>query len=144
MVNSLLLLMTMPPSDRSDSVKTSCAGGTCVPPVALTPMQYRFMVVLQSHLARNPDKSPSFEELRLELGLGSKSGVARLVQACIDRGRIAKLPEKARTLTVIAPVHLDEAMSCDLIKSFSDKELIHEVQERGLITVSQFPEIAKP
>lgn len=135
MVNSLLHLLTMPPSDKPDRVKTSSAGGVCIPPVALTPMQYRFMVVLQSHLARNPDKSPSFEELRLELGLGSKSGVARLVQGCIDRGRIAKLPEKARTLTVIAPVHLEETMASDLIKSFSDKELILEVQERGLIIV---------
>jgi len=128
--------MMMRPSDSSALTKKSGAGGANASPVALTPMQYRFMVVLQSHLAVNPDKSPSFEELRRELGLGSKSSVARLVQGCIDRGRIAKLPDKARTLTVIAPVNLEEALAFDLIKSFSDKELMQEVQNRGLILLS--------
>ena len=112
------------------------AGGSGEPPAPLTPMQYRFMLALQKRLAANPDIGPTFEELKSDLGLASKSGVARLVASCIERGRISKLPNRDRSLVVLVPVKEDEISSGNLIKSFSDRELIAECQERGLIVVS--------
>lgn len=43
---------------------------------------------------------PSYDELRVELRLKSKSGVHRFVQGLKDRGLIAHLPGRARSLSV--------------------------------------------
>jgi repressor LexA len=45
--------------------------------------------------------SPSFEEMKRELNLRSKSGIHRLITALEERGFIRKLPHKARALEVI-------------------------------------------
>lgn len=103
---------------------------------SLTAMQFRFMLVLQKRMAECPDIGPTFEELRQDLGLSSKSGVARLVRACEERGRIARLPNKQRSIQILEPVSLDAVEMDFLIKSFSDKELLAEIQARGLLSVN--------
>ena len=45
--------------------------------------------------------SPSYEEMRREFGLSSKSGVHRLIHALVERGRIAVDHNRARSLRVI-------------------------------------------
>ena len=45
--------------------------------------------------------SPSFEEMKLYLGLKSKSGVHRLVKALEERGFIERLPNRARALKIV-------------------------------------------
>jgi repressor LexA len=47
--------------------------------------------------------APSFEEMRAALGLGSKSQVHRLVTALEARGRLRRLPGRARALEVVRP-----------------------------------------
>lgn len=44
---------------------------------------------------------PSFEELRLHLGLGSKAGVHRLVHALADRGYITITPDRKRSIQLV-------------------------------------------
>ncbi|WP_298842901.1 hypothetical protein [uncultured Salinicola sp.] len=102
-------------------------------PVPLTPMQYRFMLALQARLEANPDIGPTYADLMHDLGLRSKSGVARLVSECVERGRIRKLSNRDRSLVVLHPVSGSEEPGQDLIRSFSDRELIMEVQRRGLM-----------
>ena len=45
--------------------------------------------------------SPSFEEMKLFLGLRSKSGVHRLVKALEERGFIERLPNRARAIQIL-------------------------------------------
>lgn len=44
--------------------------------------------------------APSFEEMKVALGLKSKSGVARLISALEERGLIRRLANRARALEV--------------------------------------------
>ena len=44
--------------------------------------------------------APSFEEMKVAVGLKSKSGVARLILALEERGLIRRLPNRARALEV--------------------------------------------
>lgn len=92
------------------------------------------MLALQARLALSPDVSPTYEELRLDLGLASKSGVARLVRECEQRGRIVRIPRAERSLSVVAPLSKDEARSTpDLLSTYSDVEIMAEAGRRGLI-----------
>ena len=45
--------------------------------------------------------SPSYEEIKIGLGLRSKSEVARLVTSLIERGYVTRDPYKARSLQVV-------------------------------------------
>lgn len=104
--------------------------------IPLTPQQRRFMLALQSRLAARPDVGPTYEELREDLGLASKSGVFRLVRECEARGRIERMPRLERGLRVIVPLSTSEAApSVDLLSTFSDADIIREVDRRGLISL---------
>jgi repressor LexA len=104
------------------------------PAVPLTPMQRRFMLALQARLAARPDVGPTYEELKDDLGLASKSGVFRLVRECEARGRIERMPRMERGLTVVRPLSgMEAAPSADLLSTFSDADIIREVDRRGLI-----------
>ncbi len=105
------------------------------PAIPLTPMQRRFMLALQARLAARPGMGPTYDELREDLGLASKSGVARLVRECVERGRIARIPRAERSLTVIHPVEGVDATRAGLLDAFSDTELLREVIARGLLAV---------
>lgn len=106
-------------------------------PAPLTPMQRRFMLALQSRLEARPDVGPTYEELRIDMGLASRSGIARLVKECEQRGRIRRRPYSERSLEVINPVLEYELVAehRPLIESFSDREIILEASRRGLIQV---------
>jgi len=106
--------------------------GSAIP---LTPMQRRFMLALQARLAARPDVGPTYEELREDLGLASKSGVFRLVRECESRGRIARLPRAERSIQVLRPVEGVEVDLKGLLSAFSDTELLREVASRGLVFV---------
>lgn len=47
--------------------------------------------------------APSFDEMKDAMCLASKSGVSRLVNALEERGFIARLPNRARAITVLHP-----------------------------------------
>lgn len=44
--------------------------------------------------------SPSFQEMNDHLGLHSKSGIHRIILALIERGKIVRLPNRARSITL--------------------------------------------
>ena len=44
---------------------------------------------------------PSYDEMKVELGLASKSGIHRLITALEERGFIRRLPNKARAIEVL-------------------------------------------
>ncbi len=66
----------------------------------LTLQQSRLLRFIEDRL-RSRGVSPSFEEMRLHLGLGSKSGVHRLLEGLGERGFIERLRNRARALRVV-------------------------------------------
>lgn len=67
---------------------------------------------------------PSYEELREDLGLSSKSEVQRALRALRERGYVNWMPGRARSLSI-----KDTAAG---LRSFSDAALLAEVERRGL------------
>lgn len=104
--------------------------------IPLTPLQRRFMLTLQRRLAASPDVGVSYEQLQQDLGLSSKSSVARLVAECEARGRISRIPRASRSLRVLLPVSEETGTShVALLASYSDIELVREISRRGLFSL---------
>lgn len=84
-------------------------------------------------------KSPSYEEMQNRLGLSSKSGVARLIQALEERGFIERLPNRARAIRVLAepkpytPTAIPVASSA--LRKVSTVVLKREMEGRGYVCV---------
>jgi hypothetical protein len=103
----------------------------------LTPQQRRFMLALQARLDASPDVGPTYEELREDLGLSSKSGVFRLVRECVQRGRVERIPRIERGLRILRPLSEQEARPTpDLLSTFSDAALVRELEKRGILRVT--------
>jgi repressor LexA len=66
----------------------------------LTRKQYELLSFINQRLAES-GISPSFEEMKLALGLRSKSGIHRLISGLQERGFIKRLPHRARALEVV-------------------------------------------
>ena len=66
----------------------------------LTPKQHQLLVYIDSFIKEN-GHSPSFEEMKVAVGLKSKSGIYMLISALEERGFIRKLAHKARALEVL-------------------------------------------
>ena len=67
--------------------------------LGLTPKQCELLDYLSAR--GQTGVAPSFEEMKQHLGLRSKSGVHRLVAALEERGRIRRLPNRARCIEVV-------------------------------------------
>lgn len=68
--------------------------------IGLTHKQRDCLAFIRAYMAEH-GASPSFEEIREGLGLTSKSGVHRLLQALEERGRIRRLHDRARTIEIV-------------------------------------------
>jgi len=66
----------------------------------LTRKQHDLLTFIDRRLGQG-GISPSFEEMKAALGLQSKSGVHRLINALEERGFIRRLPNRARALEVL-------------------------------------------
>jgi SOS-response transcriptional repressor LexA len=72
--------------------------------MGLTPKQQACLDAIKVHFAKT-GTMPSVENLRRALGFGSKTGIIRLLRQLEERGRIARLPHRARAIRL-----LDEEM----------------------------------
>lgn len=66
----------------------------------LTAKQHELLLFINGRL-QETGVSPSFEEMKLALGLKSKSGVHRLIGALEERRFLRRLPNRARALEVL-------------------------------------------
>ena len=66
----------------------------------LTTKQYDLLMFIHRRLSET-GVSPSFDEMKDEVGLKSKSGIHRLITALEERGFIRRLPQRARALEVL-------------------------------------------
>lgn len=78
--------------------------------------------------------TPSYDEMKEYLGLASKSGVHRLVAALEERGFIHRLPNRARSISVLSDgVHPREVMSLlELIGTYAKRASALEAENRNL------------
>lgn len=67
--------------------------------IGLTPLQSRTLDIIRRRCSAG--LAPSFDEIRVELGLASNSGVKRLLDALQERGHIRRLRQRARSIEVI-------------------------------------------
>lgn len=67
----------------------------------LTAKQHQLLEFINSYMEQNNGISPSFEDMKIGVGLRSKSGVARLVTSLNERGYIRRLYHRARSIEVI-------------------------------------------
>ena len=72
----------------------------------LTPKQYELLVMLNKRLEET-GVAPSYDEMKDDLGLKSKSGIHRLITGLEERGFIRRLPHRARAIEVL---HLPDNM----------------------------------
>lgn len=79
---------------------------TCGRPYAkhtagLTPKQRELLDFVRNYISEHGGVSPSHDEMKAAMGLQSKSGITRLIGALEERGFVHRMPNRARTLTVI-------------------------------------------
>jgi SOS-response transcriptional repressor LexA len=67
--------------------------------MSLTQRQAECLRVIRESLAQS-GVPPSFDEMTVRLGLTSKSGVSRLVDALVERGHLRRVRHRARGLAL--------------------------------------------
>lgn len=68
--------------------------------IGLTFQQDKLLAFLKKR-ATESNVSPSFDEMADHLGLGSKSGVHRLITGLEERGHIRRQPHRARAIEIV-------------------------------------------
>jgi repressor LexA len=82
--------------------------------LGLTTQQFRVYEVLQQrHEARQP--MPTYLEIAVAIGLKSKSGIHRLIEALEARGLLRRLPDRRRCLELIDPDDPAEQLKARLL-----------------------------
>lgn len=65
----------------------------------MTPRQSEALIFIYKYWEQNAC-CPSYEEIRVYLGLASKSGIYRIVKSLEERGHITHIPGRERSITV--------------------------------------------
>ena len=89
----------------------------------MKPGETKLLAFIERYMAEHGGASPSFEEMRVSVGLASKSGVARRLEALEAAGRIRPTGAKRAIEIVGLP---------GLLITTSDEALLAEVARRGL------------
>lgn len=91
--------------------------------IPLTAKQIELLTYLKSC-----ERCPSFDEMKDALGLHSKAGIHRLIEALEERGYIKRAPNRARAIELI-----EEPTLPDTLAKFTVTELAAEARRRGLV-----------
>ena len=67
------------------------------------------------------EPTPTYDEMRASLGLASKSGIHRLLDALEERGFISRLPNRARAITVNSPPDIAKMPAAILIRELRSR-----------------------
>lgn len=86
----------------------------------MTPQQHK----LYNYLLARVDNpiGPSFSQMTAAMGLKSKGGVHRILQALEEQGKITRLPNRANSVRAVRP---------DVLHGVPTSELITELKRRG-------------
>lgn len=92
----------------------------------MTLMQEKALAFIRSYMAANGDVSPSYDEIMVGIGLRSKSGVHRIVQALLDRGHLHRENGHARSLVPTGESEFERGRSSGYVEGYRAA-----VKERG-------------
>lgn len=81
----------------------------------LTPRQHQALIFIDSFI-KEKGWAPSYDEIGKALGLDSKSGIHRLVVGLVERGRLRRLPNRARAIEVVRDPILPASSGCPLFR----------------------------
>jgi len=70
--------------------------------ISMTEKQWKLLKFLQEYMAEKP-VAPSYDEMMAHMGLVSKSGVHRLLEALEEREHIRRIPNRARAIELLNP-----------------------------------------
>lgn len=73
--------------------------------IGLTKLEGRVMAALEALTVDGV--GPSFDEIMSATGMASRGGVHRIVTSLEDKGRIRRLPHRARAIEILNPTKLD-------------------------------------
>ncbi len=90
--------------------------------VSLTRKQHELLTFIKSYVRQNNGVAPSFEEMQRALGLSSKSGVHRLMDALEERGHVKRSRYRHRSLELVE----------DKLANIPTEALVAELNRRGL------------
>ncbi len=82
----------------------------------LTKRQLQLLLFIDGHISKT-STAPSFEEMKMAVGLKSKSGIHRLISALEERGFVRRLPHRARALEVLKLPNSQSATSSSALSS---------------------------
>jgi len=69
------------------------------------------MRALKSFIVKYTDEhgiAPSYDEMKDALGIASKGGITRLIDALVERGHVTRLPHRARSCRVLKTAEADK------------------------------------
>lgn len=113
---------------------------TALPP--LTPKEFRFLAILQRELARRPDTGMTYEDIAASVGSASKANVHRYIVQLEEKGRLRRVPHRARSIEILHPVDDDAKITHDSpcptvrLADIPDSDLVTEILRRGLLRVA--------
>lgn len=98
--------------------------------VGLTAQQSKLFTYIEMHLnAGRP--SPSYDEMVVFMGLRSKSGVKRIVDALVERGWLVTMPNRARALALPPSAAADEVRAI-----LTEREVAREAAQTATLRIS--------
>jgi repressor LexA len=78
----------------------------------LTPKEMNCFLFIKNYITRKGGISPSYDDIKIGIEIRSKSGVARLVRSLREKGWVADLPNKCRS--VVPLENTCKSCGCDL------------------------------
>lgn len=75
--------------------------------VGLTANQKKLFAFVETELQAGKP-APSFDEMKVFMGLRSKSGIHRMVEALVERGWLIRMPNRARSIALPSATTLAE------------------------------------
>lgn len=84
----------------------------------MTPRQAQLLTFL-TESQRAGGAMPSYDEMARELGVASKSGVSRIIDALVEFGRVRRVPGHFRSLEVVEQDHGFDQNIEDVLRAYS-------------------------
>ncbi|AWB21222.1 hypothetical protein DA075_10090 [Methylobacterium currus] len=70
--------------------------------IGLTLKQRELLTFIERYIAASDGVPPSYDEMRTGVGLQSKSGIGRLLNALVERGHLHRLSRRSRAIVLAA------------------------------------------
>lgn len=130
-----------PLASHQSAPAASLSSGSGGNPFSLTHKQRELLDFIGSYMATE-GVGPSYEEMKAGVGLASKSGVHRLMDALEERGFLRRLPYRARAIELFDVPRPQVLAPRNPLARFTDGELRAELERRDALKSQHCPPAA--